>query len=167
MTHANGERPGHLGADGFTLTEVLFVVGVLGILAVVAVTVFGSAHTDVSLEEAAERLGADIEYARDRAVARGHAQVLRFSDSGRRYEIADAKGTLMHPVSRDAFQVGISELVGGHPITVSISGLPGDSLSFDTDGLPSAGGTIDIESGSSRWRVEVAKSTGRVTVGRM
>ena len=64
---------------GFTLVELLVVLTIAGLIAAVAVPVFGRAVPHYRAESAARGLMGDLRSARDQAVATGHMEAVSFT----------------------------------------------------------------------------------------
>jgi type II secretion system protein H len=79
-------RRGARGGRGFTLIEVLAVVAILALVAMLVVPNLGALRTR-RLRASAERLAAEVELARQRAVATGVPHRLYFDLDAARYRI--------------------------------------------------------------------------------
>lgn len=74
---APGEHAGK--ARGFTLLELLVVLGIIAIVSAMVVPRFGGALHGTAHKTAAKRVAATLRYARSRAVAQGIAYVVVFN----------------------------------------------------------------------------------------
>lgn len=89
MKHTNSWRYAH---QAFTLLEILIVVVILSIAALVAVPMMSSA-ADVQVRSAAQRLAADLEYAKSLAVTHQKPYSVVFWPEQEKYEIRRYDGT--------------------------------------------------------------------------
>ena len=71
-------------SGGFTLIEIIIVVVILGIAAAMAVPMFSGA-ADMQLRSAANRIAADLDYAKGLAVTHQQPFTVVFSTAGESY----------------------------------------------------------------------------------
>lgn len=150
---------------GFTLIEVLVTVIVLGIAAAMVVPTMLDTGT-LSIQGAARRVVADILMAQNEAIAQRREMRLVFDPAGDRYGLFDANG---QPVGmawqKDGYRVDFSQKQSFDGVRMRSADFAGGTvLSFDELGTPSNGGTIEIVSGETAYRIRVTPFTGRVTV---
>jgi len=79
-------------AAAYTLIEIIIVVFILGIAALIAVPMMSSA-ADVQVRGAANRLAADLEYARNLAVTHQKRYTVVFNTDTESYLVQDNTGT--------------------------------------------------------------------------
>jgi prepilin-type N-terminal cleavage/methylation domain-containing protein len=84
MMHFNKQRKPVAG--GFTLIEIIIVVVILGIAAVIAVPMLSSA-ADMKVRAAANRIAADLEYAKGLAVTHQTGYAVVFNPANESYDI--------------------------------------------------------------------------------
>ena len=90
-----------------------------------------------------------------------------FDVTGNAYRLTDsADQTLATPLSSDGNHVVSFETDSRfRGVTLAAADFGGaGQVAFDEMGAPSAGGSIDLLSGSTRYRIQVAPFTGRITV---
>ena len=144
----------------FTYLELIIVIGVLGILASIAVPRFGTLMARRHVDAAATRIAADLAFARQRAKLSVTQQKVKFLISQNRYEFPELADPA-HP-GRE-YRVGLTE----EPYNAMIisADFGGDlEVIFDGYGVPDSDGTVVIAVGSYRKTLTLNASTGRVTV---
>jgi len=161
--------------SGFTLLEIIIVVVILGIAALIAVPMFSGA-ADMQVRAAANRIAADLDYAKGLAVTHQQEYSVVFDTGNEAYEIQDQSGTVInHPAQTgsqyvvdfetdDNFsRVNIATVVFNspmnHTITFDYLGSP-----FDGDGNPLNSGIITLQADTFTITVDVEPVTGYVTV---
>lgn len=155
----------------YTLIEVLIVVTIIGIAGAVVVPRMLAAGT-LGVQAAARMVIADILYAQNDAVAQQKPRQVIFTPDADQYRLADAEGTTLHVNWRGGssenyivdFQKD-SRFQGVDLVSADFDGET--SLTFDDMGAPSSGGTIVIQFESTKYRINVAAFTGRVTVEKL
>lgn len=114
---------------GFSLTELLIVVAIIGILAGAAI-VSGTPSTNAQLRAAAEFVAQDIAYARSLAVTHNSKYQLTFDTAANRY-------TLRHSGTDTALNV--------LPVSVRVTySASANEQVFDLDDVPSITGVVQI-----------------------
>lgn len=178
--------------QGYTLIEMLLVVGLLALLAAVAIPTGGN-DSDAILDRAAADVANALRFARSEAIRTGDGYGLTISQSTQKvtvkqYDIEIAPivtlGTVTHPISKQPYDFNVYTSNGTHGVTISNSGdifnygAAGRrrSLIFDTNGVPIwivgsnptrhllVDATVELSYGDSQRFVSVAAMTGRVTV---
>ncbi len=149
----------------FTLVEILVVIIIVGIAAMVVVPQVGSAGT-LSIQAAARRVIADLLVAQNEAIARGASRSVIFDVAGESYRMVDENGaTVQMAWMNGPYVVSFADDNRFDGVAIDTASFGTQSkITFDDLGAPSTGGTIDLVSGSVRYRVTVAPFTGRVTV---
>ncbi len=149
---------------GFTLIEVIIVVVIISIAAAMVVPMMSSAD-DIQLRSAANKLAADIEYAKSMAISRGDYYTVVFDETAENYEIQDSSGTTIdHPVRKDLY----IEQFGGtsrlSKVEISDADFGGaDSVTFDSLGCPNSSGTVTLAAGDDTIYVNVEAVTGYIS----
>lgn len=171
MTQAN--RKATLIA--FTLVELLIVLAVLVIAAAIVIPSIGSAG-DSQAVSAARILGSDLDVARSLALTTQQPHSLVFSTDRQSYKVVanyggGAYGTVVavaHPVvAGERLEVRLAGQQGMGSVTVlgaSFGGQP--YVTFNSQGEPSAAGTVTIRAGQTEMQVAVTVLTGMVSVVR-
>jgi prepilin-type N-terminal cleavage/methylation domain-containing protein len=169
----------------FTLIEILVTVAILAIAALIAVPMMGSA-ADIQVRSAANRLAADLEYAKNMAITyqRPFTVVFDTSADNNGYRILDQildesdepdeSKVIKHPVSGQKFDVRFAK--ERNLSRVKITGLtlePGTSptmVTFDYMGTPKIGedslnkGQIILTADGFSLVVNIEPLTGYVTI---
>jgi prepilin-type N-terminal cleavage/methylation domain-containing protein len=165
----------------FTLIEIIVVVVILAIAALIAIPVFSGA-SEIQLKAAADKLGADIEYAKSMAVTTQKNHKVVFDTNLERYEIQvynslTSTWTLIKdPVRNADFRVTYSS-PGSRLSSVGIKIVTfGDlTLQFDYTGTPREGanypgtaltaiGEVTLEAKGQECKVKVEPVTGYITI---
>lgn len=149
---------------GFTLAEILVVVGVVAVIAALAVPYFGSMDGTQAVS-AARTLASDLEYAQNVAITVQEPVTVTFSDSGETYTLSNASGPLIHPITKAAYTEDFRARDGLSDVDLVSASFGGaSSVTFDSLGTPDSAGTVTLQAGPHVYRVNVASVTGRVSV---
>ena len=155
-------RRNQLGsACAFTLIEVLLVLAIVAVVSAIAAPRFASSVTLHRVEGAAHRVAADLELAREHAMATSASQTVTFQDG------ADPGYTLVgltHPDHPDQeYTVSLSD--GYDAVQIISVDFDGDAeIVFDMYGRPDSGGGVRLRVGDHYRTVEVDEETGRASV---
>lgn len=154
----------------FTLTEVLIVVAIMGLAAAVVVPQMLNAGT-LHVQAAARSVVSDLLVAQNEAVVRQSVRQMVFAADSSQYSLTDGDGNAIAAAwgrggryvvdfSRD------SRFKGVRIENVKFGDDPKDNrtVAFDELGVPSSGGSVEVVSGTARYRITVAAFTGKVTV---
>ena len=149
MADKNGNP---IGRHGISLTELVIVVSIIGILASIVAVRFNSSTEYAQLQHAANTLLTDLRLVRDQA--RTDQQSYTF---------------LVDPVSCSYQAPGVSALKGPTDITVDLRQAPyrisvvtcnlgGDNfIQFNAEGMPDQTGSIVLRRGSKQALIEITK----------
>lgn len=171
---------------GFTLFEILIVTFLLGVMAMLGWPTLNSALADSRLSGASSDVITSLEFAQLKAMNSGRQTrvtidagaetilVEQFASSAdfSQSEVAkaDVEGGVFAPVGNPLnrgvdYNINLSNqaLFGGVDVTaVDFGG--GNSVTYDTQGTPSSGGTITLAFGTRQVVVTLDSLTGKVTV---
>jgi prepilin-type N-terminal cleavage/methylation domain-containing protein len=162
---------------GFTLVELILVVLIISIAAVIAIPMFSSA-ADIQVRSVANRIAADLDYARGLAITRQKNYAVVFypaavsGHTAESYEILDtAAGTVItNPLDGRPFTVELTKdsRVNGVDIYL-IEGAPGNAITFNYLGTPSlltgpGWITLKFKDGTFVVYVKIEMLTGCVTI---
>jgi prepilin-type N-terminal cleavage/methylation domain-containing protein len=169
---------------GYTLVEVLVVVVILGIAGVMVAPSIGQAGI-FQIQSAVRVIVADITFAQMDALGYQEQRAVYFDVDANEYTLIQVDGNIIDadndalydpkgPAQR--YRVSLDEEVYGGTVIESVDFDGNSTLIFDEIGGPVAapgtstlsdGGSIVLASPLSRFRIDVAAFTGRVTVTRL
>lgn len=159
---------------GFTLAELIVVIVILAITAMLAIPVLGTA-ADMQVRSAADKIAADLDYAKGLAVTRQKTYTVVFSPSQEKYQVQDSEGTpLTHPLRNGLFIEDFTKDRRMKKVDVVSTSLSGDAVTFDYLGTPYAGtdtssplneaGQITLQADSFTLVVQIEPVTGYVSI---
>jgi len=164
------------GRQGFTLVEIIIVVMILGIAAYMTVPMVTNA-ADIQVRAAANRLAADIDYAKGLAITHQSSYSIVFDESGESYRIQDENGVPVdNPVTPGDFVVNFStdsRLSQVDIVSADFDSDVSNALTFDYLGSPYSGtdtsaplnsGQITLQADDFTLTVDVEPVTGYVTI---
>lgn len=161
---------------GWTLVEILVVLTIMGIAAGVVVPMFGS-NDDMEARSAARMIAADLQFAQNTAITtqtNAHGPVagvkVVFAPSATgvgSYRLIyddNESSTLKNPITGSDYNVVFSSGSGFGSLRLSQTTFAANTVEFDATGAPSSAGSVTVQAGQTVYRVDVAASTGKVTV---
>jgi len=160
---------------------VLVLVTILGIAAALVVPSMGQTHV-LRVQAAVRSVVADITFAQSDALAYQRGRAVMFDQDTNSYTLVEVTGSSLDPVNDALYDptgpmqryiVSLDDpRFGG--ARIENASFDGDSnLIFDEMGGPvsapgsdtlSAGGLVEIVGPDTRWRINIAAFSGRVTV---
>ena len=150
----------------FTLLELLLVVAVLSIFAGMAIPAFSDAFADFKIESAANRIAADIRYARSYAIKTSDTISVNFNISDENYEIKNNDNNrIKHPFSKKDFLITMTKEFDLEKIdlyTVTIPG-GGSTVNFNSLGA-TPGGVVKIRYAGREKTITVNQADGEASV---
>jgi len=135
---------------GFTLVEMMVVIGIVAIMALIAVPNIISWRPKVALSGAARILKADLGLAKSRAIRDNANVTVTFDTANEEYRIVDNNGTT----------IKFRRL---NSLNISGTTFAGDTFTFDRRGRSSSSGDIDLVNKSGTVKV-VISILGRIQV---
>jgi general secretion pathway protein H len=154
------------GANGFTITEMITVVAIIGVASAVAIPQFTS-NTVQYAQAAARSISYDMQYAQDLAVTTQSPITMAIESDGTGYSLKDSLGTVLtHPITHKPYTVDFQDDPGISTLTINHSFEGNLNVVFDAFGTPSSNGTMTIshDSLASDVVVTLHGATGTVTV---
>ncbi len=158
-------------APAFTLIEIIVTMVILAVVALIAVPMMSGAAT-MQVRGAANRLAADIEYAKNMAITHQRPFRVVFDNSAANtngYEVRDGSGVITHPVSRQNFVVAFAGERSVSRVRIPSTGVsiaPSSSdnaITFDYLGTPYSGlNTVDSLNGSAQ--ITLSDTTGNTSL---
>jgi len=145
---------------GFSLLELVLVLGIIAIMAAIALPRFGLATARYQADLAARRVVKDIELAQTRAWAQGAEQRMRIRQGVDEIVVFDAAG-LDPQTSEYCTEIWDSP----YQADIAQSEFGGNNdLIFDGWGLPDSGGYAVLWVGSEKRTVNVDPNTGKASI---
>jgi len=147
-----------VAARGLTLVEVVLTMAIIAIISAIAVPRYAGAASRYRVEAACRRIVYDLQTAQTRAVATSTAITVSFDTLAAAYTASypdpeqPAKNYTVD-LTRDPYAAQIVSAVFGNA----------NSFTFNGYGLPSAGGTVVVKSGTSTGTLTIDPDTGAVT----
>jgi prepilin-type N-terminal cleavage/methylation domain-containing protein len=151
---------------GFSLIEIMIVVGILLIAALMVVPMMSSAD-GVQLRSAANIVAADLEYAKSIAITRGENFKVVFEPFTEMYRIEDTMGNVVsHPVKKGFdYVMDFANEERLNRVTIdSVNFNSTNEVEFDCLGSPNQGGTVTLGANGEAITVNVEPVTGFVTI---
>lgn len=162
--------------EGFTLIEIIVVVVILAIAALVAIPVF-STGADMQVRSAANKIAADLDYAKGMAVTHQENYTVVFTPSTEGYQIQDETGTVIqHPMRSGNFVEDLDADRRLNRVNIVSADFDSDisnAVTFDYLGAPYSGtdtssalntGRITLQADTFTLYVDVEPVTGYVTI---
>lgn len=144
----------------FSLIEATLVLGIIAIFGAMALPRYNNSLTQYRLNVAAQRLVADLQFARSQAIARSRTQSIAFALANDSYTMANVEGlkdrnaTYAVDLSAEPYRVDLTTATFGGSTT----------LTFDLFGKPDSGGTIVIALRGVTRTITVDSVTGRASL---
>ncbi|MHC4572817.1 MAG: pilus assembly FimT family protein [Planctomycetota bacterium] len=166
-------RPQVRRRRAFTLIEIIIVVVIIGIVALLAIPIAGSAAS-VQIRSAANMVAADLEYAKSMAISRGQYFSVVFDEINESYRIEDQSDSVIpHPVKK-GFDYVVDFRSERRLDKVGIAGVDFNStgvVKFDYLGCPYDGdtkplniGVVSLQAGGATVNVNVEPVTGFISI---
>ena len=154
-------------AGGFTLVEVLVVVTIIAVAGAIVVPHLLE-PSNWSVQAASRIVIADLLFAQNEAIARQAPRRVIFDAANNTYRVADNTDvTVELPFRGGDYVVDFDKdnrFSGVRLENVNLGGPDPSRVEFDPLGGTSAGGTLELATNNTRYRITVAPITGRVTV---
>lgn len=153
--------------SGVSFIELTMSVIILGILAAIASPIYSKSLLKYRADVTAQRIAQDILQTQRIAKQRNSSSSIMFTVSDHSYTISGASS--LDRVSQP-YKVSLSE----HPFRTAFTSLatasqpatqlPSVSVAFDRFGMPDQGISVIVGAGTFQKRVDVAPTSGRVSV---
>jgi len=146
--------------SGFTMTELMVGIAIIGAMAVLSVPPVRAYRETLRVEAAAERLSMTVRSAQARARSRSHGMILAWTVDESTVVITDDADN--DAVADDDEQSQTAEFDG---VTISASTFAGDQLVFNSRGRAENGGTLTLTGKTSLSKeLRVSAGTGQIKV---
>ena len=156
---ATGERE-CLGRPGFSLLETVLVVIIIGALAALAAPRYANSISRYRAVAAAQRVAADLAFARDRAMTGGAQRVVVFAPAAGQYEILDMAG-----LDNPSADYVVKLHAGPYHAELVSADFGGDAtVRFDAYGLPDDGGQVVVQAGHFQKTIVLNAASGKASV---
>jgi len=144
----------------FTLVEVVMVIGMIALLASIAIPRYDGAVAQYRADLAARRIAADLQLTRAEARATGKSLSVTFDLAGQSYDIVGLPDW-RHP-SQD-YHVNVNE-TPYHATLLKVSFAGATTATFNAYGVPSAAGAVVVTAGAATRTVTLEADSGTATV---
>ncbi len=145
---------------GFTFVDVVVSVLIIGILAAVAGPKFAATLHRTRADSAAERIAADLSYARKSAISQSATVTVEFLTASDEYLIP-ALPDLNAP--NEPYQIALN--ASPYDAVLVTAELGGDAdVQFDRFGNPDSGGVITVAAGGFQQTVTIDPDSGRASI---
>ena len=145
---------GFLAKKGFTLIEMLTVIGIIAIVSAISFPVYQNMRPNITLNSTARDLATDMRYAQQLAVTEQINYNVIFNTSASSYEIRNSSTNAM--VSNKILPSGIT--------FYSITGLTGNVAKFTATGAAVQSGTIVLTNRKNKKSTIEIKPSGYVKI---
>jgi prepilin-type N-terminal cleavage/methylation domain-containing protein len=147
---------------GFTLTELMIVITIMGVLLAVSVPALSRYYSNWRLNGAASQMAMSLRAARSTAVNKDIETVFLFDkDAGQYHILEDANGN--GDADAGERESTVQDLPTG--VTIDDFTVPQESVSFNSKGSTQDGGVIVVRGrGNYELQIRVYSGTGNVQV---
>ncbi|MDI6727736.1 MAG: prepilin-type N-terminal cleavage/methylation domain-containing protein [Thermodesulfovibrionales bacterium] len=142
------------GQEGFSLVELLVTIGIIAVVAAIAIPQLQSYATNSRLKSAARDVMGDIFLYKERAIAENRQYRITFNIGGNTYTIEQPPGTIIQTKTPTTF---------GNDIRISNVGTTETVYTFQTRGTVNAGTVVLINDRGSTATI-TTNITGRTSV---
>ena len=152
------------GLKGFTMLEMIIVIGIVAILLKISSSMFTSYKHNTNLREAAGALAEDMKLAKQRAMAENVNYTITFDLNNNRYEITSPPGCCSTCTTHCTYDVTKKLISFGTGIKI-LSQNYGGTMNFQTRGTCDAG-MVTLQNSLNSKKIAITTNiTGRVTMG--
>jgi prepilin-type N-terminal cleavage/methylation domain-containing protein len=157
-------QPARHGVRGFTLTELMIVVSILGLLLAISTPGLARFAASWRLNGAAAKMAMSLRAARSAAVNKNIDVVFTFDqDAGVYSFLEDTNGN--GAADGGEHETNVQELPKG--VAIDDFTVPQTTITFSSRGSTPDGGTIVMSGGGKQVQVRVYSGTGNVAVERV
>ncbi|MGO3128405.1 MAG: type II secretion system protein XpsH [Luteimonas sp.] len=140
---------------GFSLLEVLLVVGLIAVTGVLAAAAMSGGFDRIALQSTSKTIAAQLRYTRAQAISTGEPQRFVINPQARTWQAPNGRhGTIPEPLA--------VEFTGARELQSSDSE---GAILFFADGA-ATGGRVRVLLRDAAWQVDVAWLTGEVRLSR-
>ena len=138
---------------GFTLTEILVVISIIGILSLGSILAFRTFQSTLRLSGAIQELVGDLRHAQQITVTEQKEYCLQLFLAEKKYQLKKCDGEI---IKEKIFSVEIE--------SVSASGFTNDEIRYNPYGAVKEAGTITIENIKNETKTILIKASGFISV---
>ncbi|OHB66542.1 MAG: hypothetical protein A2V70_05315 [Planctomycetes bacterium RBG_13_63_9] len=147
--------------SAYTYLELAIVVLIVGILAAITVPRFIDSLSYHRVDSTARRIEADLQLARQHAMATSSNHTVSFLVGSDRYSISPKPGNFGHDST--AYVVRLSD--APHQVSLVSADFGGDAdVVFSGHGLPDSSGAVVIRSGNYQQTISLDQESGTASV---
>lgn len=154
-------QPARRGVRGFSLTELMIVISILGLLLAVSTPALSRFAASWRLNGAAAKMAMSLRAARSAAVSKNIDVVFVFDqDAGEYHFIEDSNGNGV--ADGGERETSVQDLPKG--VEIDDFTVPQTTITFTSKGSTADGGTIVMSGGGNQVQIRVYSGTGNVAV---
>lgn len=144
-----------LRGGGFSLLEMLVVVGLVAVIAALVAGMLGGGMERIQLRSAVKEVASNLRFTRAHALATGRPQQFVIDPAARTWQAPRGRGGRIP----DRFEIEFTGALEAQPRRDQ------GAIVFFEDGA-STGGRVRLEAGGGTWDIDVAWLTGEVRIHR-
>jgi len=149
-----------LANGGFSLLELVLVMGIAGVVAGMAVPRFTNATMRYRVAMTARRIAADLSLAQSWAKTSSKSQTVAFDLAAARYRMAGVR-----TLDNRSLNYEVNLRGDPHLVTLLSADFGGDpNVTFDAYGAPDSGGTVVIQANGTQKTISLNPYTGKAEV---
>ena len=138
---------------GFTLTEILIVIGIIGILSLFSVPAIRAFQPNLQLSSVTQEVVADLRYIQQLTVTEQKEHCLLFFPLEKKYQVKECTGTVLK-----------EKILPKEIESITPTGFTNDEVRYNPYGAVSEPGTIILENTKGETKTISVKASGFVEV---
>jgi type II secretion system protein H len=152
---------------GFTLTELMVVVAIMGSLTAVATPSLARWLTSIRMESATREIASTLQLARVKAITQNTSMRINFDTAANTYQIQQIASANLTPCSANPTPWNNIETAKKLPTGVKLAQVTGNPVTFQSgrgSTCPGTNSTIFLENTQGKTNDVVVAQTGRVII---